>query len=86
MKKKSIVDLIEAYYEGNDRKFFQTTIEIMKEFKDSGDEEIFNKLNRIVMANVRVVPAKKYNYNQELYDDTIKDLGDYGIYLVPQEK
>jgi hypothetical protein len=85
MKKKAIVDLIDAYYEGNDRKFFQTTIEIMKEFKEAGDEEIFNKLNQVVMANVRVIPAKKYKYDQELCDERIKNLEDIGIYLVPQE-
>ena len=76
MKKKDIIDLITSHYEGDDRLFFATTIKILKEFKDNGDDAIVKHLDFILKSKVKIVPKREVReYNPEI---SFEDAGDLG--------
>ena len=58
MKKKTIVDLIVAHYEEDDRAFFAKALEVLKEFKNNGDKEIADRLDFVLKSKVRIRPKR----------------------------
>ena len=59
MKKQVIVDLIKAYYEDDPRLFFRRTIDILKEFKEDGDDELVKYLDFIIKSKVKIMPKRE---------------------------
>lgn len=83
MKKKDIIDLIIAHYEDDSRLFFNKTIEILKEFKENGDDVLVQELDFILKGRVKLVPKREPSTkdNEISYEDIEKlNWGDF----VPQ--
>ena len=84
MKKKDIIDLIIAHYESDDRKFFQKTIEVLKDFQANGDQELVDSVSNRILGKVRILPKR----GAQTYEPEI-NFGDaeiLGWTLMPQEK
>ena len=84
MKKKDIIDLITAHYEGDDRLFFHKTIEALKEFQANGDQELVDCVSNRILGKVRILPKREVStYEPEINFDDAEILG---WTLAPQEK
>lgn len=76
MKKKTIVDLIKAYYEDDPRLFFNTTLDVLKEFKEDGDKELVDYLDFILKGKVKIMPKREFKpYNPEISFEEAEKLG-----------
>lgn len=76
MKKKTIVDLIKAYYEDDPRLFFHTTIDVLKEFKEDGDKELVDYLDFIIKSKVKIMPKREFKpYTPEISFEEAEKLG-----------
>lgn len=83
MKKQVLVDLITAHYENDPRLFFQRTIDVLKEFKEDGDDVLIKHLDFILKSNVRIAPKREVtNINEEV---SFEDAEELGWTLVPQD-
>ena len=83
MKKQVIVDLIKAYYEDDPRLFFHRTIEVLKEFKEDGDDALVKYLDFIIKSKVKIMPKREQTpFNPEI---SWEDADELGWTLVPQE-
>ena len=69
MKKKDIIDLITAHYEDDPRLFFRTTIEILKEFKENGDDAIVKHLDFILKSKVKIAPKREVTKIEDLNEE-----------------
>ena len=84
MKKGDIVALIEAHYKNDYRTFFRKTIEILKEFKEDGDDALINHLDFILKSQVKIAPKREpLPVREEISFEEAEKLG-WGV-LVPQE-
>ena len=79
MKKKVIIDLITAHYEEDPRLFFQRTIDILKEFKEYGDDALIQHLDFILKSKVKIAPKREVTKLEDLHEeisfDEATDLG-----------
>ena len=69
MKKKDIIDLITAHYEDDPRLFFNKTIEILKEFKDDGDNELVDYVSNILKSKVKIAPKREVTKLEDLHEE-----------------
>ena len=70
MKKKVLVDLIKAHYEGDNNLFFRTALEVLKELKDNGDVELAKYIETNMRYNLTIVPAPvKDTSKHEMYPE-----------------
>lgn len=86
MKKKTIVDLIVAHYEEDDRAFFANALEVLKEFKNDGDKEIADRLDFVLKSRVKIAPKRaRSSIGQEVSYEDAADLG-WVPMMEPQNK
>ena len=84
MKKKDVIDLITAHYEGDDRLFFFFLIEVLKEFQTNEDKELVDYVSNRILGKVRILPKREVStYEPEI---NFEDAEILGWTLVPQEK
>lgn len=83
MKKKVICDLIRYHYQENHQAFFNTCLEVLKEFKES-DKIIFDDLSNFLRSYVIVRPKKEYTHTTP--EINFDDAEIVGWTLVPQEE
>ena len=70
MKRKDIIDLIIAHYEDNPRRFFQKTIDILKEFKEDGaDEFLINHLSAFLKSQVKIAPKRAVTMPKDIQEE-----------------
>ena len=83
MKKKVLVDLITSHYENDPIIFFNTTLEILKEFKMTGDEELVKHIQNRIIPHIEIV-SKRYadNYKREMTKEEFESI----IYFNPLER
>lgn len=76
MKKKTVVDLIVAHYEGDDRAFFANALEVLKEFKNNGDDAIVDRLDFVLKSHVKIAPKREVSKTKpEVSFEDAADLG-----------
>ena len=79
MKKQVIIDLITAHYEDDPRLFFRRTIDVLKEFKEDGDDALIQHLDFILKSKVKIAPKREVrkleDLNEEISFDDAVDLG-----------
>lgn len=76
MTKKMLMDLIKSHYENDPITFFNCTLEILKELKASGDDEIVKYLDFILKCNVKIAPKREVKpYNPEISFEEAEKLG-----------
>ena len=85
MKKKDIIDLITAHYEDDPRLFFYKTIEVLKEFKNDGDNELVEYVSNILKSKVKIAPKREVTKLEDLHEEISFDDADYLGWFVPQE-
>lgn len=82
MRKKDIIDLITAHYEGDNRLFFQKTIDILKEFKADGDDALIAHMDFVLKSNVKIAQKREEpKFESEISLEDAEGLG----WFVPQE-
>lgn len=83
MKKKDIINLITSHYENDPILFFRTSLKVLKEFKDDGDDALVKHLDFILRCHVKIRPKADPvpNFTDEISFDDAIDLG-----WVPMEK
>lgn len=87
MKRKDIVDLITAHYKGDARMFFYRTIEILKEFKEDGADELVNSLDFMLKCNVKIAPKREVTPVEDLHAEiSFDDARKLGWVMEPQVK
>ena len=69
MKKKVIIDLITSHYENDPRLFFRKTIEILKEFKEDGDNELVEYVSNILKSKVKIAPKREITKLEDLHEE-----------------
>jgi len=85
MKKKVIVDLITAYYENDPRLFFQRTIDVLKEFKEDGDDALIEHLDFILKSKVKIAPKREVTKLEDLHEEiSFEEAEKLGWIMVPQ--
>ena len=76
MKKKTVVDLIIAHYEGDDRAFFANALDVLKEFKQNGDQAIVDRLDFVLKSHVKIAPKREVSKTKpEVSFEDAVDLG-----------
>lgn len=86
MKKQVIIDLITAHYEDDPRLFFRRTIDILKEFKEDGDDALIQHLDFILKSKVKIAPKREVRKLEDLNEEiSFDDATALGWTLVPQE-
>ena len=88
MKKKILVDLINAHYNNEPVAFFNATLEVLKEFKESGDKELYQHLQSLIMPRLKVAPRREEDtYQREMTKEEWEIyMKDNPFNLVPQEE
>ncbi len=61
MKRKTVIDLIKAYYEDDANLFFNSTLDVIREFKEDGQKELYEYLMNILKGRVKVRPKIEKN-------------------------
>ena len=87
MKKGDIIELIKAHYDEDGRLFFQITIEILKEFKKNGDDELVKLVSDMLKSRVKIAPKRRerpVDYNPEIAFEDATCL-DWVPMMEPQE-
>lgn len=65
MKKKIIIDLIKAHYEDDPRLFFRRSIDVLKEFKQNGDDLLVSFLDTTLKGYAKIAPKRKVTKFEE---------------------
>lgn len=81
MKKKVILDLIRYHYLQEHQAYFNTCLEVLKEFKDT-DPILFEDLSNFLKPFVSVIPKKPFVAKSA--EINFEDAGNY--MLVPQDE
>ena len=73
MKKKVIADLIRAHYENDNGLFFDTALQVLKEFRETGDDVLAESLEHTLLSHCTIVPKpKQENASPVIYDEDAK--------------
>lgn len=87
MKVKDIVELITAHYKGDSRAFFYKTIQILKEFKEEGYDEVVQSLDFMLKCNVKIAPKREITKLEDLHEEvSFEDAEKLGWIMEPQAK
>jgi len=86
MKKKILVDLITAHYNNEPVAFFNATLEVLKEFKDSGDDGLVRHIQYTLMPRLKVAPKREVDtYQREMTQEEYEKYFGDAFNLMPQE-
>ena len=86
MKKKVLVDLITSHYTNDTITFFNATLEVLKEFKDSGDDELVRHIQYTLMPHLKVAPKREVDtYQREMTQEEYEKYFGDAFNLMPQE-
>jgi len=87
MTKKDIIDLITAHYTNDSRLFFQKTIDVLKEFKEDGDDILIENLDFILKSEVKIAPKREVTKLEDLHEEiSWDDAEKLGWIMEPQAK
>lgn len=77
MTKGDIIELITAHYEDDARLFFNKTIDILKEFKENGDNELVEYVSNILKSKVKIAPKREITKLEDLHEEISFDDATY---------
>ena len=60
MKYRTVINLIQAHYEGNAQVFFRASLDVVKELKATGKEDLAKLLSDLLMEHADIRPKSEH--------------------------
>ena len=87
MKREVIEDLIVSHYTNDPVRFFNRTLEVLKEFKKDGCDVLVQHIQNVILPHLKVAPKREEdNYERLLTREEWEELKNSPFNLVPQEE